>query len=112
MAVGALGSGLHLYLRSLATSFVEPHHVARLMTFVSWVDTGGFMVASPLIAWLFEQGVGRGGMWIGLPWLFCAAMFGVVIVLIGMISLGEPLVGPGTEGTSHEGQDTLGSHEF
>jgi MFS family permease len=111
MAVGALGSGLHLSLRSLATSFVEPHHVARLMTFVSWIDVGGFMVASPLIAWLFERGVDRGGIWMGLPWLFCAAVFGVVTVLIGMISLGdnqlkdadqEPLVSPDVPGAVQE----------
>jgi hypothetical protein len=89
IGINTLGFGLHLYLRNLATSLVEPHHVARLMTFVSWIDTSGLMVASPLLAWLFERGVEMGGIWMGLPFLFTAGVFGVVAVLLGMMSLGE-----------------------
>jgi hypothetical protein len=55
MVVNTLSSELHLYLRSLATSLVEAHHVARLNTLVSWIDTIGLMVGSPLLAWLFER---------------------------------------------------------
>jgi len=87
MAVNTLGSGLHLYLRNLATSLVEPHHVARLMTLISWIDTAGLMIASPSLAWLFERGVDLGGLWMGLPFLFTAGIFGVIGVFIGMISL-------------------------
>lgn len=89
MAVNTLGFGLHLYLRNLATSLVEPHHVARLMTSVSWIDTSGLMVASPLLAWLFERGVEMRGIWMGLPFLFTAGIFGVIAILLGMMSLSD-----------------------
>jgi MFS family permease len=107
MAINTLGSGLHLYLRNLATSLVEPHHVARLMTFVSWIDTSGLMVASPLLAWLFERGVEMGGIRMGLPFFFTASVFGVVAALLGMMSLGEtrlseeePLIASNEEDTT------------
>jgi MFS family permease len=88
MGINTLGSGTHLYLRSLATSLVESHHVARLNTFVSWIDTIGLMAGSPLLAWLFEKGVELDGPWMGMPFLFCAATFAIVAVLLGMVSLG------------------------
>jgi MFS family permease len=106
IAINTLGAGAHLYLRSLATSLVEPHHIARLNTFVSWIDTVGLMAGSPFLAWLFERGIEAGSAWMGIPFLFCAAAFAVIAVLLSMISLSgrqlseeqEPLVGGGEEG--------------
>ncbi|KIW01116.1 uncharacterized protein PV09_07404 [Verruconis gallopava] len=86
MVVNTLGSGLHLYLRSVATSLVELHQMARLMTFMSWIDTIGLMIASPFIAWLFERGIEVGGLLTGLPFLFCSAMYTIIAILIAMVS--------------------------
>lgn len=89
MVVNTFGWGLILFLRSLMTSLVEPHHVARLNTFVGIFDTAGLIVGSPGLAWLFEKGVDLGGMWIGLPFLVCAGVVGLVGVLLAGIALGD-----------------------
>ncbi|KAF2431969.1 MFS general substrate transporter [Tothia fuscella] len=89
MVVNTLGWGLMLFLRSLLTSLVEGHHVARLNTFVGMVDTVGLMVGSPALAWLFERGVEEGGMWIGLPFLACAGIVAVIAVVLGGIGVRE-----------------------
>lgn len=89
MVVNTLGGGTHLFLRSLATSLVEPHHVARLNTFVSWFDLVGIMLGSPIMAWLFEVGVDKGAAWIGLPFLFCSACMALIAIMLSMISLGH-----------------------
>lgn len=80
MALNSFGWGLTLFLRSLMTSLVEEHHIARLNTLVGVVDTMGFMVGSPFLAWAFGQGLELGGWRTGLPFLICAVALAVVVV--------------------------------
>ena len=80
LVINSMGWGLFTFLRSLLTSLVEAHHVARLNTLIGVFDTVGYMIGSPLLALLFETGLELGGVWSGLPFLFCA----VVVAMIGM----------------------------
>lgn len=95
MVVQTFGWGLTLFLRSLLTSLVEFHHIARLNTLVSVFDTIGLMIGSPLLALLFQKGVELGGMWIGLPFIVCAGVVAVIAVILGGIGVGRHEVGEG-----------------
>jgi hypothetical protein len=110
MVVQTFGWGLTLFLRSLMTSLVESHHVARLNTAVGVFDTVGLMVGSPLLAFLFEKGVEVGGLWLGLPFLVCAGAVAVIGVILGGISVGRDEVGEGGDIMRQQVHDTDDDH--
>jgi hypothetical protein len=85
MALNSMGWGLTLFLRSLMTSLVEEHHIARLNTLVGVVDTVGLMIGSPLLAFAFGKGIELGGLWTGLPFLICAG--GLTVVAICLLAI-------------------------
>ena len=85
LVVNSMGWGLFSFLRSLLTSLVESHRVARLNTFIGVFDTIGYMIGSPLLAMLFRKGLELGGVWSGLPFIFYAAIVAVIgITLCGI----------------------------
>lgn len=72
LPIEVAGWGFTFLTRSLMTSFVESHHVARLYTVLSLVDTAVLMVGSPVIAALFDRGLSSGsGIAAGLPFVTC-----------------------------------------
>ncbi|KAF2434683.1 MFS general substrate transporter [Tothia fuscella] len=85
--INALGWGLYSFLRSLLTSLVEEHHVARLNSFIGIFDTVGLMIGSPLLAILFKRGVELGGLWYGIPFLVCAGFLTIIGVILGVITV-------------------------
>ncbi|EKG21779.1 Major facilitator superfamily domain general substrate transporter [Macrophomina phaseolina MS6] len=72
------GSGFFYLVRNLVTSFVEPHHIARLYTVLTLVDMAGVLAGSPAFAALFDRGLqaGDGGA-VGLPFIVCGLMIAV-----------------------------------
>ena len=74
--------GMSSTLRSLLNGFVEAHHIATLNVLIALLDYAGIMVASPILFGLLKKGVELGGGWIGLPYLFAAALFLVATVIV------------------------------
>ena len=87
LAIASMGQGAMLLLRSFLTGLVEKHHVARLYSVISVVDTAGSMVGSPLLAGLFQRGLHMGGLWIGLPFYFLGVMSALFTILQFVIGL-------------------------
>ncbi|KAF3902981.1 hypothetical protein ABW20_dc0105296 [Dactylellina cionopaga] len=79
LVVYVLGSGFSGSVRSLASSYVEPHHQARLSSFIAIMMTVGSLVGSPLLAWLYSLGVSSGNpFWFGLPFVALAVVFTMI----------------------------------
>ncbi|KAK6526737.1 hypothetical protein TWF281_009939 [Arthrobotrys megalospora] len=79
LVVYTLGSGFSGSVRSLAASFVEPHHQARLSSFIAIMMTIGSFVGSPLLAGLYGWGVSTGNpVWYGLPFIGLGTVFTVM----------------------------------
>ncbi|TLD32085.1 MFS transporter [Venturia nashicola] len=89
MALNSFGWGLTLFLRSLMTSLIEEHHIARLNTLVGVVDTIGFMTGSPFLAWAFGKGLELGGWRTGLPFLICAGALAIVTIFQARLGIRE-----------------------
>ncbi|MCJ1355488.1 MAG: hypothetical protein MMC33_005480 [Icmadophila ericetorum] len=87
LVVYTLSVGLLGLVRSLITSFVETHHVARLYSIVSIVQTTGVIVAGPMLAGLFKLGFAFGGEWAGLPFLVGGGMHFVVVITLWLVRL-------------------------
>lgn len=105
MMFNTLGWGLTLFLRSLMTSLVEGHHVARLNSFLGIFDTTGLMVGSPLLALAFEKGVEMRGLWIGLPYFGCAAVTGLIGVFLAFVGKVGLVNGDGGEVVGEVGEE-------
>ncbi|KND90093.1 hypothetical protein TOPH_05323, partial [Tolypocladium ophioglossoides CBS 100239] len=88
LVLNSLGWGLFSFLRSLLTSLVDTHKVARLNSVIGVFDTVGLMIGSPLLAALFTRGVELEGLWFGLPFLFCGGVV-AIITLMSKESLDE-----------------------
>lgn len=87
LALSALGQGFALVLRSFLTALVPSHHIARVYSIVSILETIGMMVGSPLLAGLFKRGLALGGAWIGLPFYFTALVSAMFLLLLLSIRL-------------------------
>lgn len=80
--VHTLGSGTAALVRSLMAGLVKPTEVARLFTVMSLLEIVSVLVASPLVASLYETGLKIGGGWVGLPFLVGGTLFAVATVAI------------------------------
>lgn len=85
LVLDAFGWGFFSFLRSLATSLVEAHHVARLNSFIGVLDTIGLMIGSPLLAALFAKSLELGGIWLGLPFLFDACLVAAATLMLVIV---------------------------
>lgn len=87
LVINSFGWGIFSVIRSLATSFVESHHVARLNSFIGVLDTVGLMIGSPLLAVLFAKGIELGGLLFGLPFLVLTAVVGIIVLILAAVSV-------------------------
>ncbi|KAG9653450.1 MFS general substrate transporter, partial [Aureobasidium melanogenum] len=78
LMVATMGNGFPVFLRSFLTGLVEPNRVAELYTLVGVIDTLGLMLGGPLLAWLFQRGMQRGGIFVGLPFVVLGLIYAVV----------------------------------
>lgn len=109
--VEVAGWGFSFVVRSLMTSFVESHQVARLYTVLALIDTAVLMVGSPATAALFDRGMSSGdGSAAGLPFIICSllvAVYGVLVLFI-RIDGGPPEGTDGQDALVHPAEETRG----
>ncbi|EPE30593.1 MFS general substrate transporter [Glarea lozoyensis ATCC 20868] len=80
LVIYSLGFGFPVAVRSLATSLVEPHHIARLYAAIATLDNIGGMISGPMLSMLYSRGLSLDGAWVGLPFLAS----GVAYALVGV----------------------------
>lgn len=74
-------------LRSFIVGLIPNDRIAVVSSFLSLIDTLGFMAGSPLMAELFSRGLAMGDLWIGLPFYFlgvCGICFAVLTLVVGL----------------------------
>lgn len=87
LVVYTLGTGFALFVRSVATSLVEPGQVGRLYSAMSMFDAFGQMTAGPMLAEVFRVGLERGKFFSGLPFLVGGILHGMALLAICLIRL-------------------------
>ncbi|KAK4041221.1 general substrate transporter [Parachaetomium inaequale] len=83
LAIGTIGSSHGPLCRAIATSYVEPQQTSRLYALISLLETGGALLGGPVLAWCFNIGLSKKGLWSGLPWFYVA---GLVSVALGSLT--------------------------
>ncbi|KAM6486659.1 major facilitator superfamily domain-containing protein [Trichoderma sp. SZMC 28011] len=86
--VETFGAAASPLARATITHYVEPEFVSRLYALVSTSETIGTFIAGPVLAWCFDQGMKRKGVWIGLPWFYIALLS--LLTWIGLIFVRPP----------------------
>lgn len=85
LTIFGLGSGYEFAMRAMLAQ-VAGDRVATVYTTMSFMESAGELIASPLLAYLYQVGLRWGGGWIGLPFFFMAGLFGVAAVIIWSVS--------------------------
>ncbi|KAK3683070.1 hypothetical protein LTR37_020581, partial [Vermiconidia calcicola] len=96
LVVFSLGQGAALLTRSFLTSLLPSHHIARVYSIISVVDTVGAMLGAPFLARLFKRGLALGGIWIGLPFYFTGMLAGLFVFLLFFVGLRKREQKPGS----------------
>jgi hypothetical protein len=86
----ASGAGFSAALRSLVTSLVHPDEVSRLYTVLAVIETVGQIAYGVLLPAAFGWGLQLGGVWKGIPFLVCAALFLVVGLPVWLVKEPAP----------------------
>ncbi|KAF5026536.1 hypothetical protein F66182_1396 [Fusarium sp. NRRL 66182] len=58
--------------RATVTHYVQPEYTSRLYALIGMIEVVGSFIGGPALAWFFDQGLKRKGLWIGLPWFYVA----------------------------------------
>ena len=85
--VATSGMGATALIRSILSSLVRQDEVGRLFAIMSLVWTAAMLIASPVVVALFNEGLKRGGVWTGLPFLFTGLLFVVATAAIWVADL-------------------------
>lgn len=85
VVVFGLGSSFSVTARTLVTSLVEPTSLSTIYTLLSVMSSIGSLVAGPLLAGVYHLGMVLGDAWLGLPFLFAAALYGLALVAISSV---------------------------
>ncbi|KAK6350297.1 hypothetical protein TWF696_006528 [Orbilia brochopaga] len=97
LVIITFGSGFGGSVRSLAASYVEPHHQARLASFTAIMIALGNFVGAPALAGLYRLGLSMGdSRWYGLPFLGLASVFVIISSALWLVLRlpedGEPVI--------------------
>lgn len=109
--IATVGMGASALIRSLLASLVKPDEVARLFAVMSLIWTAATLIALPVTAGLFAAGVRSRGMWSGLPFIFSASLFAMVVGSLWLTSLGGPTAADIEERRRQEQEEQEGGKE-
>ncbi|KAK4234330.1 general substrate transporter [Achaetomium macrosporum] len=106
LTVGTFGGSHGPLCRAVATTYVGPQQTSRLYALISMLETGGALLGGPVLAWCFNVGLSKKGLWVGLPWFYVA---GIVLVALGaLLFLREPKERVPDVGSEDEANGDLG----
>jgi MFS family permease len=74
-AIFGLGSGYVASVRSLITSLVPQNNLATLYTSITTIQSIGAIVAGPMQAAVFNEGIDLGGHWLGMPFMMASGLY-------------------------------------
>ncbi|KAL6878946.1 major facilitator superfamily domain-containing protein [Trichoderma novae-zelandiae] len=86
--VETFGAAASPLARATVTHYVEPEFVSRLYALVSTSEIVGSFIGGPVLAWCFDVGLQKKGVWTGLPWFYIALLS--TITWIGLLFVRPP----------------------
>jgi hypothetical protein len=87
MAILSFGYSFNYLVRSILNALVDDDLRGTLNATIGFCERVGALIAVPIMSWAFKLGIGLGGNWIGLPFIFAACMFSVSTIVIWVFRL-------------------------
>ncbi|KAH6987755.1 major facilitator superfamily domain-containing protein [Ilyonectria sp. MPI-CAGE-AT-0026] len=56
--------------RATVSHFVQPEFTSRLYALIGMIEVVGSFIGGPVLAWCFDRGLKRKGIWVGMPWFY------------------------------------------
>ncbi|KAK4221416.1 major facilitator superfamily domain-containing protein [Podospora fimiseda] len=86
LTVGTLGSANSPLGRAVSAAHVDPQQTSRLFALISILETSGALIGGPVLALLFNAGLSKKGLWIGLPWFYIVGLAVVALVALWFVN--------------------------
>jgi MFS-type transporter involved in bile tolerance (Atg22 family) len=102
--IETFGAATSPLARATVTHYVQPEYTARLYALIGMIEVIGSFIGGPVLAWCFDQGLKRKGIWIGLPWFYIS--FLCFIALVGLYFVKPPKKRTREEVVDNEGYET------
>ncbi|KAH7192191.1 major facilitator superfamily domain-containing protein [Fusarium flagelliforme] len=71
--------------RATVTHYVQPEYTARLYALIGMIEVIGSFIAGPVLAWFFDLGLKKKGIWIGLPWFYVSFLCAVALAALYLV---------------------------
>ncbi|KAE8380420.1 major facilitator superfamily domain-containing protein [Aspergillus bertholletiae] len=85
VVVFGLGASFPVTARTLVTSLVDEKSLNTAYALMSVMSSIGSLVSGPLLAGVYHLGMVMGSTWLGLPFLFAAALYGLALISISAV---------------------------
>jgi MFS-type transporter involved in bile tolerance (Atg22 family) len=102
--IGTFGAADSPLARATVTHYVQPEFTARLYALITIIQVVGSFIGGPVLAWFFDQGLKRKGIWMGLPWFYVS--FLCSLAWIALFFVKPPKKRSREESTDNEGYET------
>ncbi|KAI1056734.1 hypothetical protein LB507_001838 [Fusarium sp. FIESC RH6] len=90
--------------RATVTHYVQPEYTARLYALIGMIEVIGSFIAGPVLAWCFDLGLKKKGIWIGLPWFYVSFLCAIALVALYLVK--PPVKRPREDVVENEGYET------
>ncbi|KAB8245009.1 MFS multidrug transporter [Aspergillus flavus] len=85
VVIFGLGASFSVTARTLVTSLVDTPSLNTTYALMSVMSSIGSLVSGPLLAGVYHQGMVMGAIWLGLPFLLAAGLYGLVLIAISAV---------------------------
>ncbi|KND93588.1 hypothetical protein TOPH_01530, partial [Tolypocladium ophioglossoides CBS 100239] len=82
LSIGTFGAADSPLARATVSHYVDAEYTSRLYAFIGMVEVLGSFIGGPALAWFFDQGLRRKGIWTGLPWFYIALLCSIALVAL------------------------------
>ncbi|POR36762.1 Uncharacterized protein TPAR_03056 [Tolypocladium paradoxum] len=80
--IGTFGAADSPLARATVSHYVAAEYTSRLYALIGMVEVLGSFIGGPALAWFFDQGLRRKGIWTGLPWFYIALLCSIALVAL------------------------------
>lgn len=80
--IGTFGAADSPLARATVSHYVDAEYTSRLYALIGMVEVLGSFIGGPALAWFFDQGLRKKGIWTGLPWFYVAVLCSIALVAL------------------------------
>jgi MFS family permease len=106
--IGTFGAADSPLARATVSHYVDAKSISKLYALIGMVEVSGSFIGGPVLAKLFNIGLERKGIFIGLPWLYIAFLCGLAFIALLFV---RPPLGDNVTESEILGREAAGVNE-